>query len=140
MPVHRAVLVTEKDEHGRVELLQTRQQRQAFLAGGRIARVIEIDQRDVEVAHVNGRKHAGVDFKTPVGTPVVAPFDGLVVKRNWNFRFNGNCLDIVDSKTFKLLKRGYATRPMFRNLPADERAARIQGVVDEILRDLRFAP
>jgi hypothetical protein len=49
-------------------------------------------------------------------------------------------IDIVDSKTFKLLKRGYATRPMFRNLPADERAARIQGVVDEIFRDLRLAP
>jgi hypothetical protein len=48
-------------------------------------------------------------------------------------------IDIIDSKSFKLLKRGYATRPVLRNLPDDARAARIQEVVDEILRDLRIA-
>jgi hypothetical protein len=48
-------------------------------------------------------------------------------------------IDIIDSKGFKLLKRGYATRPILRNLPDDARAARIQEVVDEILRDLRIA-
>jgi len=48
-------------------------------------------------------------------------------------------IDIIDSKTFKLLKRGYATRPVLRDLPNDARAARIQEVVDEILRDLRVA-
>jgi murein DD-endopeptidase MepM/ murein hydrolase activator NlpD len=47
----------------------------------------------------DGRKHAGVDFKTPVGTDVVSPFNGRIVKRNWNFRYNGNCLDIVDPAT-----------------------------------------
>ena len=46
-------------------------------------------------------------------------------------------IDLIDSKTFKLLKRGHATRPILRNIPDDERAARIQEVVDEILRDLR---
>lgn len=45
----------------------------------------------------DGRKHKGVDFKTPVGTEVVAPFNGRIVKRNWNFAFNGNCLEIVDA-------------------------------------------
>lgn len=49
-------------------------------------------------------------------------------------------IDIVDSKTFKLLKRGHATRPLLRDLPADAKAARIQEVVDEILRDLRVTP
>lgn len=49
-------------------------------------------------------------------------------------------IDIVDSKTFKLLKRGYATRQTLRNLPLEARAARIQEVVDEILRDLRINP
>jgi hypothetical protein len=49
-------------------------------------------------------------------------------------------IDIIDSKSFKLLRRGYATRPILRNLPDDARAARIQEVVDEILRDLRIAP
>jgi murein DD-endopeptidase MepM/ murein hydrolase activator NlpD len=47
----------------------------------------------------DGRRHKGVDFKTPVGTPVAAPFDGTIVKRNWNFAYNGNCLDVVDPKT-----------------------------------------
>ncbi len=49
-------------------------------------------------------------------------------------------IDIIDSKTYKLLKRGYATRPILQNLPDDARAARIQEVVDEILRDVRVAP
>jgi hypothetical protein len=46
-------------------------------------------------------------------------------------------IDVIDSKNFKLLKRGHATRPILRNLPDDARAARIQEIVDEILRDLR---
>ncbi len=46
-------------------------------------------------------------------------------------------IDIIDSKTNKLLKRGYASRPVLRDLPADARGARIQEVVDEILRNLR---
>jgi murein DD-endopeptidase MepM/ murein hydrolase activator NlpD len=47
----------------------------------------------------DGRKHKGVDFKTPTGTTVVAPFDGTVVKKNWNWRYNGNSLEIVDAKS-----------------------------------------
>src|SRR4029077_10453781 len=35
-------------------------------------------------------------------------------------------IDVIDSKTFKLLRRNYATRPILRNLPADARAARLQ--------------
>ena len=49
-------------------------------------------------------------------------------------------IDIIDSKSYKLLKRGYATRPTLKNLPDDAKAARIQEVVDEILRELRVAP
>jgi hypothetical protein len=48
-------------------------------------------------------------------------------------------IDIVDAKTFKLLKRNYASRPILKDLPDDARAARIQEVVDEVLRDLRIA-
>jgi hypothetical protein len=46
-------------------------------------------------------------------------------------------IDIIDAKTFKLLKRGYATRSILRNAPEDVRSERIQEVVDEILRDVR---
>ena len=47
-------------------------------------------------------------------------------------------IDLIDTKTSKLLKRGYATRPLLRNPPADTRAARLQEVVDEIFQDLRI--
>jgi len=49
-------------------------------------------------------------------------------------------IDIIDARSFKLLKRGYATRPLMQHLPASTRAARIQEVVDEILRDVRIGP
>ncbi len=49
-------------------------------------------------------------------------------------------IDFIDGKTFKLLKRGYATRSLLRNASASGRAALIQSVVDEILRDVRIAP
>jgi len=42
----------------------------------------------------DGRGHAGVDFKVPVGTPVKATFDSVVVRKNWNFRGNGNCVEL----------------------------------------------
>jgi murein DD-endopeptidase len=45
----------------------------------------------------DGRKHKGVDFKTPVGTPVKATFDGTVTRKNWFFRGNGNSLEITSS-------------------------------------------
>ena len=47
-------------------------------------------------------------------------------------------IDIVDGKSSKLLKRGYATRPLAPNLSAGARDARIQEAVDEILRDVHF--
>ncbi len=38
--------------------------------------------------------HQGMDFKAPIGTPVVAPFDAKVTRANWNWKSNGNCLEL----------------------------------------------
>jgi murein DD-endopeptidase len=44
----------------------------------------------------DGRGHKGVDFKTPVGSQVKAPFAGVVKRKNWNFRGNGNCVELEE--------------------------------------------
>ncbi len=38
--------------------------------------------------------HEGMDFKTPIGTPIVAPRAGVVTRANWNHAANGNCLEL----------------------------------------------
>ncbi len=45
----------------------------------------------------DGRGHRGVDFKTPVGSPVKATFDGRVTRKNWFFRGNGKSLEVTES-------------------------------------------
>ncbi|AKF81843.1 Murein DD-endopeptidase MepM and murein hydrolase activator NlpD, contain LysM domain [Myxococcus fulvus] len=45
----------------------------------------------------DGRRHKGVDFRTPVGTPVKAPFAGVVKRKNWNWSSNGNCLELIET-------------------------------------------
>jgi murein DD-endopeptidase len=44
----------------------------------------------------DGRGHKGVDFKASVGSPVKAPFTGIVKRKNWNFSSNGNCLELEE--------------------------------------------
>jgi len=52
----------------------------------------------------DGRGHKGIDFKAPVGEPVYLPFKAKVLKRNWNVRVNGNCLQLaVVGKDMKAL-------------------------------------
>ena len=38
--------------------------------------------------------HKGMDFKTPVGTPVLAARSGKVVRTDWNWSNNGNCVEV----------------------------------------------
>jgi len=38
--------------------------------------------------------HQGMDFKTPVGTPIYAPRAGVVSRINWKLKGNGNCLEV----------------------------------------------
>jgi hypothetical protein len=49
-------------------------------------------------------------------------------------------VDIISSSDYKLLSRSYATRRILRDLPATERQARVQEVVNEVLREVKFKP
>ncbi len=42
----------------------------------------------------DGRRHAGMDFKAPVGTDVVAPKGATVARVNWNTAANGRCVEL----------------------------------------------
>src|SRR5262249_50154593 len=81
-------------------------------AGAQFARFYDADGNDLELRLdpspldsweqitsllKDGRKHKGVDFKTPVGTPVKATFDGTITRKNWFFRGNGNSLEVTQS-------------------------------------------
>lgn len=46
----------------------------------------------------DGRKHKGVDFRAPVGTPVKVPFDATLSRKNWSWKGNGNCLEFHDAQ------------------------------------------
>ena len=48
-------------------------------------------------------------------------------------------IDILDSKTYKLLERDYVVRPLLSKPTAEVRRSYIQGAVDEALKDLRVA-
>jgi len=39
-------------------------------------------------------RHRGMDFKTPVGTPIYSPRVGKVSRVNWNLSNNGNCIEV----------------------------------------------
>ena len=46
-------------------------------------------------------------------------------------------IDLVDSKSYKLLQRNYVCRPVLRQLPTDQRLVRLQSAVDEALQKVR---
>jgi hypothetical protein len=60
--------------------------------------------------------------------------------KNPNYFQAGTLLiDIVDSKSFKVLKRSYVTRPLLKNPTLEVRTAHIKEAVDAVLGDLRIA-
>ena len=66
--------------------------------------------------------------------------DAYAGSKNPNYFEAGTLLiDIIDTKTFKLLKRSYVTRPVLRNVSAEVRAERIQEAVNAVLKDVRIA-
>ena len=50
----------------------------------------------------DGRGHKGMDFKSPVGSKIYAPFPATVVRRNWSTRRNGLCLDLQRSDGIRI--------------------------------------
>jgi len=65
--------------------------------------------------------------------------DGYSGSKNPNYFEAGTLLiDIIDAKTFKLLKRSYVTRPVLRDVSAEVRAERLQEAVNETLKDVRI--
>jgi hypothetical protein len=61
--------------------------------------------------------------------------------KNPNYFEAGTLLvDILDGRTYKLLKRSYVTRPLLRDVTADVRAERIQEAVDAVLNDVSISP
>ena len=43
-----------------------------------------------------------MDFKSPVGSKIYAPFPATVVRRNWSTRRNGLCLDLQRSDGIRI--------------------------------------
>jgi predicted small secreted protein len=59
--------------------------------------------------------------------------------KNPNYFEAGTLLiDLIDSRTYKLLVRNHVTRPTLRNPSAEVRAANIQEAVDAVLKDVRI--
>ena len=60
--------------------------------------------------------------------------------KNPNYFEAGTLLiDIVDSKSFKVLDRNYVTRQLLRNPTAEVRAANVKDAVNAVLKDVRIA-
>ena len=47
-------------------------------------------------------------------------------------------VDIIDSQTNKLLRRRYVVKPLLRTVPAEQRPAKVQEAVDEIMAGVQF--
>ena len=60
--------------------------------------------------------------------------------KNPNYFEAGTLLvDLIDAKTYKLLKRSYVVRPILSNPSAEVRAEHIQEAVDAVLSNVRIA-
>jgi hypothetical protein len=66
-------------------------------------------------------------------------YDAYTGSKNPNtFEAGTLLIDILDSKTFKLLSRDFVVKPILRNTSAEVRAERIQEAVDEALKSVQI--
>jgi murein DD-endopeptidase len=52
------------------------------------------DYQEITSVLGDGRNHKGYDFRAPVGTPVHAVKQAKVLRTTWNFKYNGNSLEL----------------------------------------------
>ncbi|OGW19168.1 MAG: hypothetical protein A3K09_05265, partial [Nitrospinae bacterium RIFCSPLOWO2_12_FULL_47_7] len=64
-----------------------------------IKNYIEITSLPGEFREGKVHGHSGTDFKADIGTPVFAAFEGKVARVNWNFKMNGDCVEIEHTQT-----------------------------------------
>jgi len=103
---------------------------------------------DVDVAYLviigNNERTEAVSTYFGYGRDIAALHDkaqdAYAGSKNPNYFEAGTLLiDIIDAKTYKLLKRSYVTRPLLRNPTAEVQAERIQEAVDAVLSNVRIA-
>jgi hypothetical protein len=69
-----------------------------------------------------------------------AAFKAYSSSKNPNHFEAGTLLiDVIDSKSFKVLKRNFVVRPILRDASAEVRGERLQDAVNEALKDLRIS-
>ncbi|MEO8429833.1 MAG: DUF4136 domain-containing protein [Verrucomicrobiota bacterium] len=116
------------------------------LAGKGVSRVAE--NSDVTVAYLviigNNVSTEAIDTYFGSGRDSSALHDkaqdAYTKSKNPNSFAAGTLLiDIIDSKTYKLLDRNYVVRPLLSKPSAEVRRSNIQEAVDEALKDLRIA-
>jgi len=52
------------------------------------------DYQQITAVLGDGRDHRGYDFRAPTGTPVFTPRAATVLRTTWNFKYNGNSLEL----------------------------------------------
>lgn len=60
----------------------------------RLKEVVLRDYEQITAVLGDGRDHRGYDFLAPVGSPVLSPRDATIVRTTWNFKYNGNSLEL----------------------------------------------
>ena len=79
------------------------------------------DYQEITAVLGDGRNHKGYDFRAPTGTPVFSVKQATVLRTTWNFKYNGNSLE---------LRYGDGTIARFLHLEGLESTVKAGGTVE----------